>query len=77
MEWVTKLSRCVLAQRKLTKDTERPDDIQKLQTHVLRAIENTDLKDNSLKNYKCIASPLQTRLLCYNKRRSGEIDAIT
>jgi hypothetical protein len=74
-ERVTKLARAVLVRRrfKMKKELPSPEDVMKLTKHIVSELESTALTPE---NFFRIVQLVQTRLLLYNKRRSGEIDAV-
>ena len=80
VEWserVTKLARAVLDERRLLANANElipdPEDIAKLSTHLKQELSNV----TQSQEYRHLAIYTQARLLVYNKRRSGEIDAVT
>ena len=78
IEWgerVTKLCRMVLDQRRFeeTKELPAPEDVKKLTGYLIQELKQTEL--NSA-NFWRIVALLQSRLMLYNKRRSGEIEVI-
>lgn len=78
LEWgerLTKLARATLVRRsfRLKKELPTPEDVMKLSTHLVNELKTIDLVPE---NYKRIVQLTQTRLLLYNKRKSGEIDLI-
>ncbi|XP_071121847.1 uncharacterized protein [Mytilus edulis] len=80
VEWsekVTKIARSVLTTRKLTHEREipAPEDIRKINEYIINQLEKTELQA-SADTYRLVATLTETRLLMYNKRRSGEIDSI-
>ena len=80
-EWsvkVTKLATVILQTRRFSKDRTlpEPDDLFKLHGYIKEEIRNLDLKDYSYKNFRMAEVLAQTRLLMYNKRRSGEVEVI-
>ncbi|VDI46116.1 Hypothetical predicted protein [Mytilus galloprovincialis] len=79
MEWgerITKLARSVLVRRsfQVKHDLPSPEDIRKLTSYLIECLKAVDLKEE---NYSRIVQLSQTRILMYNKRRSGEVDAIS
>ncbi|ESO94722.1 hypothetical protein LOTGIDRAFT_160955 [Lottia gigantea] len=74
---VTKLAYTVLMKRQFTKskDIPAPSDIEILNKHLISELSTCSL-NSSKENLFHIVKFLQCRLLSYNKRRSGEIDAI-
>ncbi|ESO94384.1 hypothetical protein LOTGIDRAFT_175460 [Lottia gigantea] len=75
---VTKLAYTVLMKRQFTKskDIPAPSDIEVLNKHLISELSTCSL-NSSKENFFHIIKFLQCRLLSYNKRRSGEIDAIS
>lgn len=73
----TKLARRVLLERKLTKKEQLPDpqDIKKLGEFLTNKLREVNLDEESVTydTYKSYVELLQSRLLTYNKRRTGEI----
>ena len=79
LEWserVTKVARTILQQRKFmeSKDLPSPEDIEKLTRYLVLELGSIQLIPE---NYMKIAVLCQTRLMMYNKRRSGELEVIT
>lgn len=77
-EHVTKLARTVLLNRSFGKEPQipSPEDMKRLTCYVVKELLELKLKKNS-DTFKRAVQLSQTRLLIYNKRRSGEIDNIT
>ena len=78
IEWgekVTKLARMVLDQRRYeeTKELPAPGDVKQLTAYLIQQIKQTPL---SAGNFWRLIPLLQTRIMLYNKRRSGEIEVI-
>ena len=78
IEWgerVTKLCRMVLDQRRYeeTKELPAPEDVKKLTGYLIQELKQTEL-DSS--NFLRLVALAQSRLMLYNKRRSGEIEVI-
>ena len=83
VEWsekVTRLARSILAERQLhsRKEIPSPDDVQKIVEFIKKELKLISLrkKTASISEFRKLAILVQTRLLIFNKRRSGEIDAI-
>ena len=83
VEWsekVTRLARSILAERQLhsRKEIPSPDDVQKTVEFIKKELKLISLrkKTASISEFRKLAILVQTRLLIFNKRRSGEIDAI-
>lgn len=76
---VTKLARNTLVERQFNKRQVLPDtnDIQKLNEYMNTQLSNIDLEEISLENYNKVARLVAAKLLQYNRRRPGEIEAIT
>ena len=76
-EQVTRLARSVLDTRRLNKAVVLPDpeDIRKLGEYLVKSLERLDLDCADWDTFKKTMRLVQTRLLCYNKRRSGELEA--
>lgn len=78
VEWrekVTVFARAVLNRRKyeLSKELPSPEDIRTLTEYLVKKLRTTHLKTE---NFKQLVVFTQTRLLLYNKRRSGELEVI-
>ena len=83
VEWsekVTRLARKQLNERKLNKVTELPNpkDIEQLSKHLREELTADDVYEGKpfWATYRRVIQLTQTRLLTYNKRRSGELEAI-
>ena len=76
---VTKLARNTLVERQFNKRQVLPDsgDIQKLNEYLNKQLSNIDVGEVSMDNYTKIGRLVATKLLQYNRRRPGEIEAIT
>ena len=76
-EKVTRLARSILTGRQYHSKREipAPGDIHAITLHLIKQIKTTALQAESAIFRRC-AILVQARLLMYNKRRSGEIDAI-
>ena len=80
IEWsekVTRIAKSVIFERKLlnTKEIPSPEDVKAMNEYVIEEISKTE-SEASREVFKKVSCLVQTRLLMYNKRRSGEIDAI-
>lgn len=77
-ERVTKMARAVLVQRSFNKEVEipSPDDIKTLTEHICSELSILNLQNYVESTYRRAVVLCQTRLVLYNKRRSGEIDYI-
>ena len=78
IEWsekVTVLARAVLKRRRyeITKELPSPADVESLTKHLVQMLKSEPLK---AENYQRIVTLVQTRLLLYNKRRTGELEVI-
>ena len=78
-ESVTRLARAVLLNRSLVKEVQipAPEDIKKLTIFITDEVKKIDISDYKTDNFRNTVRLAQTRLLLFNKRRSGEIDHIT
>ena len=88
MEWtgkVSKIAHKLLRERKMNKRAHLPvpSDLASLATYLVKELSSLDIDvtkpalDESEAHYKRIVMLTQTRLLMYNKRRSGELEATT
>ncbi|MEW8545003.1 MAG: hypothetical protein AB2693_15875, partial [Candidatus Thiodiazotropha sp.] len=79
-EKVTRLARKVLDERRLNQIQQlpQPEDLEKLSQHLQKKLTESDLDEKSATwdAYKDVIRYTQTRLMIYNKRRSGELEAI-
>ncbi|XP_052097335.1 uncharacterized protein LOC127732312 [Mytilus californianus] len=78
-EWgerVTKLARTILILRTFSqnKAIPSPEDVRKLNIHLITRLKDFQYKEDV---YSSLCTIAQARLLLYNKRRSGEIDAMS
>jgi hypothetical protein len=75
-EQVTRLARSVLNQRNLNETVQLPcpEDIKRLNEYLTTSLNSLDLKKD-IATYRRAVKLVQARLLCYNKRRSGELEA--
>ncbi|MES9901694.1 MAG: hypothetical protein ABW168_03310 [Sedimenticola sp.] len=78
LEWgekLTKLSRAVLMRRHFqsVKEMPSPADIAILTDHLTSELKSLPL---NVENYHGIVQLAQTRLLMFNRRRSGELDVV-
>jgi len=73
---VTKLSRVLLERRKYQKNVQLPEpkDIEKLSKSLKKSLAEVDLKEPN--NFSRVAEVVSARLVMYNRRRTGEIQAI-
>ena len=74
----TKLGRVLLAERKLRrqKPLPLPEDIKKLSEYICTEMQSLDLQDRSHQNFVKAAQLAQTKLITYNRRRCGELQAM-
>ncbi|XP_014676676.1 PREDICTED: uncharacterized protein LOC106816566, partial [Priapulus caudatus] len=82
VEWaekVTKLARWMLTKRSFSKSKEipAPDDIRCLTQYMIVELKKCDLKNSDKDTYHRVVRLVMTRLMCYNKRRSGEMEYIS
>lgn len=80
-EWSTRVSKIastLLTVRRFNKEKQLPvpQDLEKLQSYVKEEISKLRLEKPSLETYRRVIKLAETRLLIYNKRRAGEIEAI-
>ena len=80
-EWsvrVTKQARLLLIERAMHKRDNMPDpqDIENLTKYMVTEISKIDLSDQSTSNYRHIAQLALARLISFNRRRTGEVQAI-
>ena len=78
IEWgekITKLAHAIMVRRQFSirKELPAPDDVQRLTEHVSSQLRSAELTPE---NFSRIVMLAQTRILLYNKRLSGEINAI-
>lgn len=76
---VTKLARVLLDERHFNRRIQLPEpqDIKKLNEHLGDRLNELDLtKNNSYSNYIAVAEVILAKLLVYNRRRTGEMEAI-
>ncbi|WAR09247.1 hypothetical protein MAR_019205 [Mya arenaria] len=78
IEWaerVTKIARTVLQARQLTekKDIPAPGDVEMLTKHLASELQTTEM---NTANFHRLVQLCQTRLLLFNKRRSGELEVL-
>ena len=80
-EWstkVTKLARVTLNERRFNQAKALPDpeDVRKLSKYLQDELSQANLKDNSRENRQKVAQLTQAYLISYNRRRSGEVQAM-
>ncbi|XP_014669798.1 PREDICTED: protein starmaker-like [Priapulus caudatus] len=78
LEWTTKLARVTLETRKFNskKPLPLPQDVLKLANFNKEELEKLDLNDASYPNYRKVVTLTETRLILYNRRRCGELQAM-
>ncbi|XP_041464862.1 uncharacterized protein LOC121415637 [Lytechinus variegatus] len=79
IEWSTKLERVLLQERKHRKKVPLPlpADIEKFATHLKDEARRADLDDHSFSNYKKVVLIAEASLIAYNRRRPGEVQALS
>ena len=79
IEWSTKLERVLLQERKHRKKVPLPlpTDIEKFATHLKDEARRADLDDHSFFNYKKVVLVALASLIAYNRRRPGEVQALS
>ena len=67
-----------LQERHYNKDNTLPDpyDIEQMNHFLNDAIQDLDLSVMTYKNFKEVGEVIATKLLMYNRRRTGEIEAV-
>lgn len=80
-EWSVKVSKVAFVTLQVRRfNAEKalplPEDLFKLQNHVKQELKSLDLSDYSFSTYRRAEVLAQTRLLMFNKRRSGEVEVI-
>ena len=79
-EKVSKKARQILEDRKINRAEHLPDpqDVEKLSKHLVEVLSKSDLSKDGVtwERYKHTTMYVQARLLMYNKRRSGELEAV-
>ena len=83
MEWntrVNRFSRAKLAERSFNRRNPLPDpeNIVKLATYLVNKLQNLELDPASanMMTFRKVATLVQSRLLLYNRRRPGELEAL-
>ncbi|ESO92977.1 hypothetical protein LOTGIDRAFT_162004 [Lottia gigantea] len=81
-EWsikVRKLATTTLSYRRFNKEHSLPeaDDLVKLQQHIKGEIKQLNLKDSRYLNYRRVGVLAETRILLFNKRRSGKVEGMS
>lgn len=75
---VTKHARVILEERRFyaEKNLPLPVDIQRLNTHMQQAISHLDFNKKDSENFKTVGKLVEAKLVLYNRRRAGEVQAI-
>jgi hypothetical protein len=78
MQYSNRLARVLLQERRfnIRKPLPLPEDIQKLCTFLKKELSSLDLNDSSSKNYLRATKLAEARLILYNRRRCGELQAM-
>ncbi|MES9884350.1 MAG: hypothetical protein ABW185_26180, partial [Sedimenticola sp.] len=81
LEWnvrVTKLATSLLSERRFNtkKELPHPVDIMKFATFLVDELKALDLNISDGEKFQTTAALVQTRLLLYNRRRPGELEAL-
>ena len=78
IEWSTKLARVTLEDRKHNKKTPLPlqEDIQRLSEYLNDQIREFKTQDASYKNYRSGVILAESKLITFNRRRCGELQAM-
>ena len=76
-EAVTRIAQAVLNERRLNKSIELPDpqDVKRLSEFTVTELKKLDFEDKSEEVFRRAVTLAETRLLVFNKRRSGELEA--
>ncbi|XP_063965463.1 uncharacterized protein LOC135156624 [Lytechinus pictus] len=79
IEWSTKLERVLLQERKNKKKQPLPlpKDVERFAVFLKEEALSADLKDYSYTNFRKNAIIALTNLICYNRRRPGEVQALS
>ena len=80
-EWslkVTKIAQMALRERRynIVKTLPEPKDLKRLSDHIYKELALVDLEENSSATRKRVAQLVEAILISYNRRRSGEIQAL-
>ncbi|XP_038063286.1 uncharacterized protein LOC119733978 [Patiria miniata] len=80
-EWstrVTKLARVRLAERQynLKQQLPKPDDLVQMNNFLTKELSNFDLSLSTLDNYRTAVQLVEAKLISYNRRRCGEVQAM-
>ncbi|XP_030843815.1 uncharacterized protein LOC115924951 isoform X2 [Strongylocentrotus purpuratus] len=75
---VTRLARKILQERRMNVQQQlpRPEDVEKMSRYIRDKLSQLDYQRTSWIDFQEVGCLALTRLLTYNKRRSGEIEAI-
>ena len=75
---VTKHARVILEERRFyaAKNLPLPEDIQQLSNYLRDSILNVDLTKADATNYREVGKLIEAKLVTYNRRRTGEVQAI-
>ncbi|KAK6191260.1 hypothetical protein SNE40_002994 [Patella caerulea] len=75
---VAKLSNVILEQRKYEKHKQlpNPDDIEELNKSLECSLKGLDLTTTTLENFTNVVEMVEAKLVIYNRRRVGELEAI-
>ena len=75
---VTKAARVMLEARRFyaEKNLPSPEDIKRLNTHLRESITGLDYQNLDNVNFRRVAELIEAKLIIYNRRRSGEVQAI-
>ena len=77
---VTRQARTILAERRLNRihTLPKPEDIEKLGKYLVAKLTDADLSEECVTwdRFRTVMRYVQARLLLYNKRRSGELEAV-
>lgn len=75
---ITKLARVILSERKYGQDVQlpHPEDIKELYTYLHKALAELDLTQANYENYRTVCEVVEARLIVYNRRRTGEVQAV-
>ena len=78
IKYSTKVARVLLQERQYGKKNPLPlpRDIKKLSDYIAGAMETFNKEDHSFRNYRRAARRVETKLITYNRRRCGELQAM-
>ena len=79
LKWSSKLARVCLINRQYNKRTPLPlpEDMESLAKYLKKELQELDTNDKSMSNYIHAVQLVQARLVTYNRRRDGELQALT